>query len=126
MLPNHAMRLPEILYLLITHSAMCSAIHSSAVDTGTVIGLISPTLMKVVSDNKADSKRAFTLSPHLTSSANQIPKYFNNKHQSFQFIYCILRSNSESGFIFFFCTVHGVNPTNFDVFPLEAETSILV
>jgi hypothetical protein len=58
------MRLPEILFLLITDGAMCSAIHSSAVDTGTVIGLIIPTLMKVVSDNKADSKRAFTLSPH--------------------------------------------------------------
>jgi hypothetical protein len=50
MLSNHTMRLPEMLFLLI-HSAMCSAIHSSAVDTGTVIGLINPTLMKVVSDN---------------------------------------------------------------------------
>jgi len=50
------MRLLEIVFLLIIHSAMCSATHCSAVDTGTVTGLISPTLMKVLSDNKADSK----------------------------------------------------------------------
>lgn len=72
MLSNYTMSLPEILFLLIIHRPMCSATHSSAVDTGTVIGLISPTLMKVVSDNKADSEREPSHSHLISQSDSKI------------------------------------------------------
>jgi hypothetical protein len=60
-----------------------SAVKTSAVETETVIVLISLTLMKVVSDNMADSPDLRFREPSHSHLINQSgSKMFNNKHQS--------------------------------------------
>jgi hypothetical protein len=75
-------------YHILRASACCrtsSAVKSPAVQTETVIVLISLTLMKVVSDNMADNPGLRFREPSRSPLINQSGyKMFNNKHRNFR------------------------------------------